>query len=426
MVFFAGIIFICIGYIIYYWRKGITHPNAVFFATILVYFPLKYFLVNGFGLSYSNPAAIVGNLNESGAVEFAGLLLFIYCLGSVIAQFLCRRMNVPVPVFSVRPRFSLVSISIFIALFLVGTFVALKGLGGLLTGLELRSFTQEKGMGYIAIIYELLTMVAFVQLLDEQKIVRTTAFLLFHATLGFLMGRSALVVSWILLILIYLNMVKRNVPYHWLLLTTLILPIALLLHGIVRVGGDILTGFDSFMYVIKTPDAFQFIAEKFIGRIDQLEEFSLLSQSIFNGELGPNPYWPLYFFVQFMPRAIWPDKPLFFNGEMMNIFYPDIFQAGVTFNFLGLGEMLYSFHIIGFLFAVAITGYLLHTADTYVKYSLNRPGIFIFFFTIPFVYLNLGFQVGWMNTIVPAIVIINLVVINLVAKVGRIRVSIGQ
>ncbi len=77
MLCYLIISFVCLGYIIKYWKRGITHPNAIFFSFAFLYLPFKYFFIKIFAFNYTEPANTVGNLSGTGAVEVAGLFLLI-------------------------------------------------------------------------------------------------------------------------------------------------------------------------------------------------------------------------------------------------------------------------------------------------------------------------------------------------------------
>ena len=101
----------------------------------------------------------------------------------------------------------------------------------------------------------------------------------------------------------------------------------------------------------------------------------------------------------------------------MSEVYPEIFNAGVNFAFLGLGEFIYSFDIIlGIMLASIVMGYLLSVCDVYLKFTKNNGGVFLFFYFIPFYYLMAGFIDGWMNTAVIPTILINTVVLTIIGR----------
>jgi hypothetical protein len=275
-------------------------------------------------------------------------------------------------------------------------------------------------MGAVSIVYDLTVLIALLQALDAKKSLRLAVLFVFHGSFALLAGRSAPLVNMVIFVAMYLFVVRRFVPIVALGVCAVLVPVLALAHGIVRVRGDLLSGIDYLSEVFAgNPDLYRFVGNQFIGRVDYIEEFSLLSSQIVHGDLAINPAWPANAFVQFVPRSLWQDKPFFFNAEMMSIYYPEILENGVTFNFLALGEFLYAFGIAGIFPAAAITGYLLYVVHRYSREAVDDSGAFLFFFLVPYTCLNYGFQVGWMNTPVLVTIFINFVVL---AAVGSVRV----
>jgi hypothetical protein len=425
MLYFIALAVVCSLYFAAYARRGITHPNAIFFLAFFVYIPLKYFFVREFDLSYAVPADDVGSLRSGDAVEYAGLLLLAYLLGAVVVHASCRLARLPAPVLEAEVRFRLPLATILIVLGILVAFSWLYGSEKIGDGLLLRSFTQERGMGYVSIVLDLLAVIAVWQLIEARKVIPAALLFLFHAGYGILAGRTAVLVSLILAILIYLNMVKRKVPYAWMTVGPVVVVPLALIHGIIRVRGGFDTGWAYVEEILFSNEAFEILAMNLVNRIDQLEEFAVLAQGIAHGTVSVDPLWPFYVLVQFVPRGIWPDKPYLFNSEMMSIFYPAVLQEGVTFNFLGVGEMLYAFDLPGILIASCLTGYLLYLTDANHDRSKHRPSVCVFYYAVPYTYLALGFQVGWMNTVAPAFVVINLLVLFAVARIRRVPVQGG-
>lgn len=222
--------------------------------------------------------------------------------------------------------------------------------------------------------------------------------------------------------LVFLFLVRRYAPINLLVGPAIVVPILALFHGIIRVRGDLLSGINFLMQSLQEGDeVFRFVVTNLIERIDQLEEFSVLSSAVISGALETDPLWPFQLFLQFVPRALWMDKPYFFNSQMMSIFYPDILADNVTFNFLAIGEFIYSFGLSGIAIAALLTGYLLYIIDVYVKNSKGSSGISLFFLLIPYYILNGGFHVGWMNTPILPTAAITLILLFVIGKLKLVR-----
>jgi hypothetical protein len=401
-----------LGYLLFYLRKAPTHPLVYFFLLFFLYLPAKYFFVELGGLDYAFYADQISDLKKSSAVEIAGYCLLAYLLLSLVVQLTLAQVKLRVPILSARVSYPMGLVSVSLAALQLMLFLALGSGASLANGLEFRAFTQTKGMGVISIIYDLTVLIALLQALDQRRTARLGLLLLVHGVFALLGGRSAPLVNMVVFIGMYLFVVRRYVPVLALAGAAIVVPVLALVHGIVRVRGDLLSSASYLGEVLtENPDLYKFIGSQIIGRVNYIEEFSMLSSQIVNGDLATNIGWPANAFVQFIPRGIWPDKPFFFNSEMMSIFYPQILDAGVTFNFLALAEFLYVFGLAGIVPAALVTGLLLHVVHRYSQNSMHDSGAFLFFFLVPYTCLYYGFYVGWMNTPVLATVLINLLVL---------------
>lgn len=420
---FIALLVLCVAYIVTYSRMGVTHPTSLFFIIfVAVYLPLKYFLIKLGGLNYASQPDMVGALSYSGAVEQAGLLLFIYLLLSALLHQGLRVLRFPVPIVSAEVRLSMAAPSIVIALLWVAIFIIVESVDSLFDGLKLRTFTQTRGMAYVSIVYDLVVLVALAQALDARKYGLLWVLIIFHGSFGVLSGRTGPIVMIALFVLLYLFMVRRQVPLMALSALALVVPVLALLHGIVRVRGDLPSSFDYLAEIFDgSVDLFEIVGIALIERISQLEEFSMLSSAILSGKLATDPYWPMQLVVQFVPRSIWESKPFFFNPEMMSVFHPEILQDGVTFSFLGIGEFIYAFGLLGIVPAAVLTAFLLHVCDKYVRITNANSGTFLFFFLVPYYYLIAGFNVGWMNTPVLPTILIDFLVLNVIGSIKICR-----
>jgi len=413
---------LCFAYIAAYARTAITHPTVIFFSFVLFYFPLKYFLIKLGGFEYAYYPDKLGALSQSNAIAQGGMLLSIYLFLSALFHQLLRSTRLAVPVLSVKVRLPLMGFSVALGVAFLAAFSLIESPAALLDGLKFRVFTTQGGMGYLLIVYELTVVVALSQALDARKYAMFLALFVFHAAFGILGGRTAPIVNMILLTVIYLFMVRRYVPTKTLAAFALVVPVFALLHGIVRVRGDLSAGIDYLIEAVgDSKDILSLVTTNLIERIDQLEEFAVLSSAVLGGSLPADPLWPTQVFSQFLPRAFWPDKPPFFNAQMMGLFYPEVLADNVTFNFLGIGEFIYSFHLAGMLPAVLVTGYLLHVFDRYAALSKDNSGVLVFFFVVPHFVLNAGFHVGWMNTPVMPTALIGLLVLFSLGKLRFVR-----
>ena len=356
-----------------------------------------------FGESYQKRAIING-----------GFLILLFLLLSGVFQLFFKFFISKPKIIGVQIKIPIaiptISLSVFILLlfFISNPFILI------LDGLAFRHFTNSMGMSYLMIAFDSLSLICIYQYLQGGKLTKLSFFLLYLLIFYFLNGRSGPIVIVGMFIFIYLFSVRRLVPIKFILLVGITLFIFALVHGTIRTGGDIVGSLTQLFDASKNNN---FYINAFIERISQLEEFSVLSQLILDNKIEINPLSPLNIFTQFIPRVFWDTKPLFFNSNIMSEVYPEIFNAGVNFAFLGLGEFIYSFDIIlGIMLASIVMGYLLSVCDVYLKFTKNNGGVFLFFYFIPFYYLMAGFIDGWMNTAVIPTILINTVVLTIIGR----------
>ena len=287
------------------------------------------------------------------------------------------------------------------------TFMLNFGLDKLLSGLEFRYFMHQKGMGYVSQIMSTVFSISYAMALGEKnnkKIILLTITAFSYALLS---GTSAIFVNTIILYFLFHAMVNRHTPLRSLAVAALLGPTLVLIHGIMRTTGSLIRGATS---ISARPNEFQewftFIANEFIARIGQLEASALVIYSIWSDSISPSPQSLLNVPFQSIPRALWPEKPYFFNSEIMSRFFPDLLESNVTFNFTALAELVYYFHLTGVLIAGVVLGVLFHLSHRFYLIAQKNEEYFLTYYILILPLLLGGFHIGWLNTpVIPQIII---------------------
>jgi len=409
------ILLICITYISFYGRDGFTNPISLFFIFIAFYIPIKYLLVTFLDLEFASSSKVeFGQDYQLFAIYNGGYLILIFLMLSCIFQFFFNAIHNKQKIIGVYIKTQTIIPSIILSGFIFLLFLLNNPFASLMDGLSFRHFTNTKGMSYLMIAFDTLSLCGVYQLLQARKPKKLTLFLLYLIFFYILNGRSGPVVMLGLFIFTYLYSVKKLVPIKSILIIGTALFIFALIHGSIRTEGNLISALTSLMEGNKNYD-YYFVA--LIERISQVEEFSILAQLISDNKIESDFLSPLNLFIQFIPRVFWDTKPFFFNTQIMSIIYPEIFSAGVNFAFLGLGEFIYSFGlIIGIFLASIIMGYLLSLCARYLKFTKNNGEVFLFFYFIPYYYLMAGFNDGWMNTAVIPTILINIAIFAIIGR----------
>lgn len=418
---YLWILIISIFIIYKFSKRGLTHPLVIFFLYITLYFPLKYFLIKIMGIEYTYYANQLGNFKDTGYIEFGGFIFLIYLLLSIVFYQIFLLLKLRVPIFSIVIKRDLYASSFMMLAILILIILIFVPTNKIYDGISVRNFLSTKGVGYLYVFYQLLIGVAIIQLFVSKKYKKLFFLFVINSIFTIFSGSFSQTITWVTLLLLLLFMVYEKHPNLFsIIFSFIILFLVALLHGYIRVQGNIIGGLNKLINSLtfsEIPEIVRSLSILFVDRIDQLEEFSLLVSSIADGKVETNIYWPLNFFVQFIPRFLWETKPYFFSAHMMTLFYPEVLDAGVTFNFLGLGEFIYTFSFLGIFFAALLTGFLFYLTIIYIKESKSRPDIFIFYFFVIFFYLNAGFHGGWLNSPILAFTLIHLFIFLFIGKI---------
>ena len=401
-------------------KKDLAHPTNIFFGLVAIYVPFKFFLVYFTPLEFE--ASNINQLDTSVDKAFfsSGSVLFVTFLLALLTRRMLR--NIKFPIFKYQSNTNVAKVSIALILGLPVLFISLFGFDALFDGLKFRTFLMSNGMGYVYQLLNSIFLIALIQNLAEKHYF--TSILLVSGALGFtvLSGMSGFLILTAIFVVMFFGYRDRIYGTSVVLPAIFLLPPLALIHGFIRAGGDIMHRL-TMVFGGSTEQTFDFtrLGNEFISRVNQLESFTLLLEKIRMGTVELAPLSLLSIFFQAIPRAIWAEKPLFFNNEVMLLLHPWSEGLALTYNFLGMGELLYYFGYGG----VVLGGVLIGAGVKYVEQAYERrdgdAGVFLFFSLTVFYFITSGFFVGWVNAPTIANILISLLVFLAFGKVSRIR-----
>jgi hypothetical protein len=287
--------------------------------------------------------------------------------------------------------------------------------------LMFRQYVQSNGMYYFLAVYifflKLYSIyIPYTYFIEHQKISKLN--LLTYITLivfSFLSGFSSFMFFFILFPLLFLSICHARRCYEFIIyFCTPIALIFVLVYSYYRDNrfyGTPVSISESFINTIENPDLFS----RLFNRFDYLEMYTKGYLTLNNVFLDFKINF-LTIFIQFIPRSIWPEKPLNFSSAMTADIIPENFSNGVTANFNSLNEFIYNFGVIGIIFGGFVLGFITYITYFYYKRSYLNPYASLFYLMIIFPYFSMGFVSGFLNDLALPSLLINLLLFRLFVK----------
>ncbi|HUO93076.1 MAG TPA: hypothetical protein VMU22_09150 [Rhizomicrobium sp.] len=394
MIWEAGIALVILGYMVRYWREGITHPIPLLWAYWLVMLPMKYFGFRYLGVPFTGAVPLH-------VVDEGSMYLFFFMAGTVLAHAFFSRVRLNFPLVEAVPRVGLALPSLGLVAATLGLAVAQGGAGILRNSLKLRALAETGPGAYISIFLTFTMIAATVSLASRRQKLPLIIFAVLLTAYFLVMARAGLIVFLATTYLSYLCMVERVVPIRSLTLGVSVLAPVALAQGILRqAGGYTEKAFHTIWRLTHSDTAIHFAASAFGSRVNQLEAFSVFLDDLEKGIIKHDPLSPLYLFSQVVPRSVWPDKPEMFADQMTGVIAPRSHAIHVVYNFLGPAELMFAFGIIaGLILTCIIYGYFFAVIDRYYVFCRGRPGAYLFLALTVLAFLGAGSESGFFNSI---------------------------
>ncbi len=366
---------------------GITHPVPVLLAYWILMLPLKYFLMNAVGVSFSVSDYLVNN---------GGRYLFWFLLATALVHAFFLRVKTAFPLIEARPRIGFMVPTLALMAIVITLFIATNGTAALKDSLKVHIFSSTGIAAYFQIFLEFSAIVTIVQLTEARKKLQLALFFLLITAYFVLLARAGILVALIGVYASYLCMVRRFVPLKALIIVMAIITPLVLVQGVIRLtGGFTALSVEKAVLLLKSRDTEKVLVTLFSNRVDQLEAFASFSGRLDDQTISTDPLSPLYIFAQVLPRSFWPDKPRMFTDKMTSYVSPRISAARTVRNFIGPSEMMFAFGpIMGIIITSIVYGYIFAVFDRYWVFCKNKSYAFLFIIITLGSYINSASQSG--------------------------------
>jgi len=148
--------------------------------------------------------------------------------------------------------------------------------------------------------------------------------------------------------------------------------------------------------------------DKLVNRFDYLENFAMATKYLEHQQ--PNYGAAMAgTLVQFIPRALWEDKPVVFSRRLTEILIPDMFDgAGSTANFGEVNEFFDAFGLkLGMLVSVLSIGILVGLIHVFYISSEGNPHMTARYLLVFFPYVMTGYIAGFVMDLAFPLLILN-------------------
>lgn len=98
--------------------------------------------------------------------------------------------------------------------------------------------------------------------------------------------------------------------------------------------------------------------------VNPLRDLGLVEQAVNGGTLGPG-YGSTFFatLVSWVPRSVWPEKPIGFGSVLTDYFHPELRPVGYSMAAHSSGEWIFNFGMLGLVLMALVIGFLVQRLD---------------------------------------------------------------
>ena len=403
---------------LFFTRKSFFNPIVYINLLIYFFFLFKYFLFVIFEIPFLKNTDV--QLIEQSIIYFLAFILFAYFIFIALVS-LSKNKNKALFQNNSQNLVDKVKINkLFIPIFFLFLFliIALSFINNFSNVLEFRRFIESGGKFYLLAIttfFVFIVPILFLYFFWLNRI-RNSIFnlcLILALIISFIFcvfsGFSSYIITFFLHPLyFYCILLNKNIFYRIAILIPLVC-FYVILYSSYREG---LFFYDIDFYFSNLP----FLLEKIFNRFDYLEMMTLgLQYNFANTNINLDHIYS--FFVQFVPRSLWLDKPLNFSTQFTLYIQPHVFfETGSTANFNMLNEFIYIFGMSGFLIGPVIFSTILYICYKTFQKSYLSPYHSLFYILIVMHYLQAGFNGGYVNDLAMPLLLINILLFIIFVK----------
>ena len=419
MVYFLILLFLFVLHFYANRHFGFTSPSIYIYLFPFVYFIIKYFLY----VALSLPALDGLHQDDFNLAGAYFLLFFLICFISYYISLIYQAKEITVISLAPRIRIGTAAYGILITVFLF--LISKNGLDTLTQPYRNRLVLTSQGMAYIYVLYQFLCFSFVVSLMSQRNYTGLIVFSVIYSVMAFLTSSAASQLWLLLTIIMSYGMVHRNKVLKYILILPVFIVPYLIFTGVHRVHAfnRNVTLEEITELLRKTFDQGYLLGAltKILHRIDQLESFTLLVNALDRGRLEYGYGESLWkFLIQWVPRSIWPDKPLNFTNEMTMIFRPEVYYSSAANNFTGIGEFIYNFGWVGLFVGGIIFGISTAWAQSVWRSSSGSYSHALILIVVVYPFLVSGLLAGFINDFALPAVMLNILFIHIFFKV-RVR-----
>jgi hypothetical protein len=415
---------------IFNYKKGFSFPLNYTMIFVFSYFIVKYFIY------YYTDIPPLSNIALSSFDKPGILLLWFFSLAFITqAVFsLYGRQHSKIFKYYLEHIYfkERINVKIIIYLLLALITIIAIGRGGfevLYSPLTFRRLITSQGFYYILFISMFFSSYYSLKLLFSRKLIDLLIFSIIYGLFAFISGMASLQIYYFLnLILLRSMCFRKSIKIYIVIILLLLIPYAVF-TGIHRtISHERPVTLDQFMDVISTGNelkgSFEFFLTNILYRIDHLERVAELCDAIDSGEMeiayGSDA---ASIFLQWIPRSLYPEKPLNFTRSMTLYFNPDVYYQDAGNCFTGIGEMYYNFGYLGVLVSGILFGIILYYAC--LIWQMTEKSLYLSFLLIVILYpfLTLSVLAGFINDLALPNLIIYVVLFFVTIRISDVRLT---
>lgn len=378
-----------------------TSPFGYIAGFVGFMFVCKYFYNQWVGIDFLegvDPTELATHLRPLAAYLAIGFTLSMPFCGSRSAKEVAAAAETDGTGFELT-TFALTLITI-LPVFLVALGLAI-GVNPLNNPLAFRQFLQGQGMFYLLSIYIFLlgalSIYVPVRIIRERRIPPKLVMIayLVSAMFAIISGFASMIVSMVTTPLFFWSVCyRKRIEVLLVLLLPVVVAFTLLYSAYrdINLSGGGISVSDAVDIVTSNPEAIG----KALNRFDYLENYAKADRYLSTRD----PDWGasmLGFFIQPIPRVIWPGKPENFSTSLTRELLPQNLAIGVTANFNSLNEFVGAFGSAGIAIGGVVLAIILSVTYCIFDAAAGRPYLATYFCNVIFKFVAVGFFAGFIN-----------------------------